>query len=69
MTFTLVRNDDRLDVRDEDGTLRGYLQGDTLYGITHAGYAEPIGEINHRSEITGKLKKWIEKNTPRTLDI
>jgi len=48
----------------EDGQRIGYVEDSKLYGLAPSGYFEPICEINHRSEIIGKLKAWREKQNP-----
>ena len=68
MSVIVIRNDERLDVRDE-GVLIGYVdEYDVLYGINNSGYAERIGDVSHRSEIVGKLIDW-QKQQQKEMDI
>lgn len=58
-SITLYQKDELLEVR-EDGALIGYVEERKLFGINAAGYAVPVGEIDDRTEIIGKLHVWRE---------
>ena len=45
----------------KDGHMIGYTDIDTIYAIDAKGYAQEIGEYNHRSEIIGKIADWRKK--------
>ena len=56
----LIQTDERLNVLHRNKIV-AYVENDLLYAFNKSGYAELVGEINHRVEITGKLKEWLKK--------
>jgi len=61
MKTTIINRSDRIEAyRGND--LIGYVENDQLFAIDAKGYAEPIGEINHRCEIAGKLEAWLKQS-------
>lgn len=60
MAITVTQLLERTEVRD-NGALTGYVENGVLYGIDAMGYAQEAGEVNHLSEVVGKLKEWQKK--------
>lgn len=53
----IINNNKRIEAF-RDNQLIGYAEDDILFVIGADGYAEPVGMINHRAEIAGKLDAW-----------
>lgn len=60
--YTLVTKDGRIDIMVNRSKLVGYVEDETLTALDASGYAVPIGAINHRAEIIGKLDAWRATN-------
>jgi formylmethanofuran dehydrogenase subunit A len=60
--YQLVTKDGRIDIMVNRTRVVGYVEDDTLTAIDAQGYAVPIGAINHRAEIIGKLDAWRAAN-------
>lgn len=56
--YQLVNQDDRINVMVNRSKIVGYVEDDQLTALDAQGYAVPIGAINHRTEIIGKLDAW-----------
>jgi len=56
--YTLVNQDKRINIMINRSRLVGYVEDDTLTALDAQGYAVPVGTINHRAEIIGKLDAW-----------
>ena len=57
----IVTRNDRIEAYREN-TLIGYAENDHLYAMDTNGFAVPIGEISHRSEIAGKIDAWLKQS-------
>lgn len=68
MSITLVRNDEGFDVL-EDNKRIGYVEGGKLYGFGNSGYAELVGTVDHSSEISPKLKIWLNEQQQKELEL
>lgn len=56
--YQLVTKDGRIDIMINRSRVVGYVEDDTLTALDAQGYAVPVGVINHRAEIIGKLDAW-----------
>lgn len=68
MSITLVRNDERTDLR-EDGQTVGYVENYKLFGFNNFGYGEEICQIEHQSEIVPKFKEWRKSLSTKELEL
>ena len=63
--YTLVNQDKRISIMINRSKVVGYVEDDTLTALDAQGYAVPVGAINHRAEIIGKLDAWRAAHIPR----
>lgn len=56
--YQLVNQDGRINIMVNQSKIVGYVEDETLTALDAQGYAVPIGAINHRAEIIGKLDAW-----------